>query len=70
LAGISIAHLYNLRKSKTYSGQRHQYEKTKPVYSKIATCTISLSSLLRHPGKWKRTLIYPLICCVVNRDSA
>jgi transposase InsO family protein len=35
LAGISIAHLYNLRKSKTYSGQRHQYEKTKPVYSKI-----------------------------------
>jgi transposase InsO family protein len=35
LAGISIAHLYNLRKSKTYSGQRHQYEKTKPVCSKI-----------------------------------
>ena len=35
LAGISIAHLYNLRKSKTYSGQRQQYEKTKPVYSKI-----------------------------------
>ena len=26
LAGISIAHLYNLRKSKTYLGQRHQYE--------------------------------------------
>jgi hypothetical protein len=35
LAGISIAHLYNLRKSKIYSGQRHQYEKTKPVCSKI-----------------------------------
>jgi transposase InsO family protein len=35
LAGISIAHLYNLRKSKTYSGQRHQYEKTRPVCSKI-----------------------------------
>ena len=35
LAGISIAHLYNLRKSETYSGQRHQYEKTKPVCSKI-----------------------------------
>jgi transposase InsO family protein len=35
LAGISIAHLYHLRKSKTYSGQRHQYEKTKPVFSKI-----------------------------------
>jgi len=35
LAGISIAHLYNLRNSKIYSGQRHQYEKTKPVYSKI-----------------------------------
>lgn len=35
LAGISIAHLYNLRKSKAYSGQRHQYEKTKPVCSKI-----------------------------------
>ena len=35
LAGISIAHLYNLRKSKTYRGQRHQYEKTKPVRSRI-----------------------------------
>jgi len=35
LAAISIAHLYNLRKSKVYSGQRHQYEKTKPVCSKI-----------------------------------
>lgn len=35
LAGISIAHLYNLRKSKTYIGQRHQYEKTNPVRSKI-----------------------------------
>jgi transposase len=35
LVGISIAHLYNLRKSKTYSGQRHQNEKTKPVCSKI-----------------------------------
>ena len=35
LASISIAHLYNLRKSKTYMGQRHQYEKTNPVRSKI-----------------------------------
>lgn len=35
LAGISIAHLYNLRKSKSYAGQRHQYEKTKPVRSRI-----------------------------------
>ena len=35
LAGISIAHLYNLRKSKTYIGQRHQYEKINPVRSKI-----------------------------------
>src|SRR5512139_2476028 len=35
VAGISIADLYNLRKSKTYSGQRHQYEKTRPVCSKI-----------------------------------
>lgn len=35
LAGISIAHLYNLRKSKTYVGQRHQYEKTKPVRSRV-----------------------------------
>ncbi|MEN8133777.1 MAG: integrase, partial [Pseudomonadota bacterium] len=26
---------YNLRKSKTYSGQRHQYQKTKPVRSRI-----------------------------------
>ncbi len=35
LADISIAHLYNLRKSKIYRGQRHQYEKTKPVRSRI-----------------------------------
>ena len=35
LAGISIAHLYNLRKSTTYIGQRHHYEKTKPARSKI-----------------------------------
>jgi len=35
LAGISIAHLYNLRKSTTYIGKRHQYEKTKPVRSRI-----------------------------------
>jgi hypothetical protein len=35
LAGISIAHLYNLRKSKTYIRQRHQYKKTKPVCSRI-----------------------------------
>jgi len=35
LAGISIAHLYNLRKSISYIGHRHQYEKTKPVRSKI-----------------------------------
>ncbi len=35
LGRISIAHLYNLRKSKTYIGQRQQYEKTRPVCSKI-----------------------------------
>jgi len=35
LFGISIPHLYNLRKSKAYLGQRHQYEKTKPVRSRI-----------------------------------
>jgi transposase InsO family protein len=35
LSGISIAHLYNLRQSKAYLGQRHQYEKTKPVRSRI-----------------------------------
>ena len=35
LSGISIAHLYNLRKSKVYRGQRHQYKKTNPVRSRI-----------------------------------
>ena len=35
LSGISISHLYNLRKSKIYKSQRHQYEKTKPVRSMI-----------------------------------
>ncbi len=37
--------------------------------TKISTCTISLSSLLCHPRKRKRTMLYPLNCCVVNRDS-
>lgn len=35
---------------------------------KFSTCTISLSSLLRHPSKRKRTMLYPLDCCVVKRD--
>jgi transposase InsO family protein len=35
LAGISVAHLYNLRNSKTYKRQRWNYEKTKPTISTI-----------------------------------
>ncbi len=35
LANISIAHLYNLRKSRAYIGRRRQFEKTKPVRSTI-----------------------------------
>ncbi len=35
LGRISIAHLYNLGKSRNYIGQRQQYEKTRPVCSKI-----------------------------------
>ena len=31
LAGISVAHLYNLRHSKTYRGVRIHYEKTRPL---------------------------------------
>jgi len=31
LAGISVAHLYNLRRSTTYTGRRVQVEKTHPV---------------------------------------
>jgi hypothetical protein len=30
LAGISVAHLYNLRKSQTYLRQRYTFEKTRP----------------------------------------
>lgn len=30
LAGISVAHLYNLRKSKPYQRQRYTFEKTRP----------------------------------------
>jgi transposase InsO family protein len=35
LANISVAHLYNLRKSRAYIGRRRQFEKTKPVCSTI-----------------------------------
>ena len=35
LAGISIAHLYNLRKSKPYLGQRYTLEKTRPKVALI-----------------------------------
>jgi hypothetical protein len=35
LAGISVAHLYNLRGSQGYQGQRWNYEKTKPTISTI-----------------------------------
>ncbi len=37
LAGISIAYLYNLRKSKTYIGQRHQYEKPGRCVQRLAS---------------------------------
>jgi len=35
LAGISVAHLYNLRKSKTYTRQRYTFEKTRPKVALI-----------------------------------
>jgi transposase InsO family protein len=35
LAGISVSHLYNLRKSTTYTRQRHHFEKTRPAASTI-----------------------------------
>lgn len=36
LAGISVSHLYNLRKSTPYQRQRRHFEKTRPTASKIA----------------------------------
>ncbi len=35
LAGISVSHLYNLRKSKSYLRQRHHYQKTRSKPSSI-----------------------------------
>ncbi len=35
LAGISVSHLYNLRRSKTYQRQRHTIDKTRPVVREI-----------------------------------
>ena len=35
LASISVSHLYNLRKSLSYTRQRHHFEKTRPRPSKI-----------------------------------
>ncbi len=35
LAGISVAHLYNLRRSETYRTVRHHFDKTRPVVSGI-----------------------------------
>lgn len=35
LAGISVSHLYNLRKSTPYQRQRRHFEKTRPTASKI-----------------------------------
>ncbi len=35
LAGISVSHLYNLRKSKIYQRKRRHFEKTRPKSSKI-----------------------------------
>ncbi len=35
LAGISVGHLYNLRRSTTYRGVRHHFEKTRPTISSI-----------------------------------
>jgi transposase InsO family protein len=35
LAGISVAHLYNLRKSKPYQRQRYTFEKTRPKVALI-----------------------------------
>ncbi len=35
LAGISVSHLYNLRRSQPYTRQRRRFEKTRPVQSTI-----------------------------------
>jgi transposase InsO family protein len=35
LASVSVSHLYNLRKSTTYTRQRHHFEKTRPQRSSI-----------------------------------
>ena len=35
LAGISVSHLYNLRKSTVYTRQRHHFDKTRPTPSTI-----------------------------------
>jgi transposase InsO family protein len=35
ISRISVAHLYNLRRSNTYRGQARRYTKTKPVVSRI-----------------------------------
>jgi len=35
LAGISVSHLYNLRRSRPYTRQRRRFEKTRPVQSAI-----------------------------------
>ena len=35
LAGISVSHLYNLRRSSTYQRARHKFEKTRPSSSPI-----------------------------------
>src|SRR3984893_9768555 len=35
LAAISVAHIYNLRKSRTYREKRIRYEKTRPVWVAI-----------------------------------
>jgi hypothetical protein len=35
LADISVGHLYNLRRSATYRGVRHHFEKTRPTVSSI-----------------------------------
>lgn len=35
LSGISVSHLYNLRRSATYCRKRRHFEKTRPVVSKI-----------------------------------
>lgn len=35
LAGLSVAHLYNLQRSKTYQTQRVSFAKTRPVVNPI-----------------------------------